>query len=154
MAIDIHFGKSGQFDVLSNLADKWFTFDGVQVRTIESVLQAIKIYDQDKQAEFWDKNGFWCKKAGRNVNWWDSRVLWWKGQPMDRDGEEYQEFLDRLYGAAYAQCQEFRDALVATCEQEMQHSIGTVDQERTILTVDEFLDRLYILRTVALKKPS
>lgn len=154
MAIDIHYGESGPFDILSNLADKWFTFDGIEVRTIESVLQAIKIYDPEKQAEFWTKNGYWCKKHGRKVNWWDSRVLWWRGQPMDRDGEDYQDFLDRLYGAAYAQCPAFRAALVATQEQELEHSIGTVDQEKTILTVDEFLDRLYTLRTIAIKNPA
>lgn len=156
MAIDIDWRVDDQFRVLSNLADKRFFFDGELVYSIEAVLQSIKLMHEPEQAQFWQKPGFWCKKAGRKIPWQGSRVLYWKGKPMDRDGEDYQDFLDRLYAACFASCKPFRDALVASGDQELTHSIGTVDQEFTILTQKEFLDRMVTLRQMAfaMKNPS
>lgn len=154
MSIDIDWRVDDQFRVLSNLADKPFIFDHERIRSLECVLQSIKIMDSTEQSLYFDRPGSWCKKFGRKIPWDQCRILWWKGNPMDRDGEEYQDFLDRLYGACFAQCEEFRRALIATGDQELLHSIGTADPEFTILTRDEFLTRLYILRDVANKNPA
>lgn len=156
MAIDIDWRVDNQFRILSNLADKRFVFDGEHILGLECVLQSIKIMDANEQAAFWQRPGMWCKKMGRKLPWQGTRLLWWKGVPMDRDGVEYQDFLDRLYAACFASNEAFRNALVATGDEELTHSIGTVDQEFTILTQKEFLDRLCTLRQVAqvIKKPS
>lgn len=154
MAIDIDWRVDDEFRILSNLADKRFVFDGEHIRSLECVLQSIKIVDADEQAKFWQQPGFWCKKMGRKLPWQGSRLLWWKGVPMDRDGEEYQAFLDRLYGAVFTQHEKFREALVLSGDQELTHSIGSTDPEFTILTQEEFLSRLRMLRDLAIKKPS
>lgn len=156
MAIDIDWRVDDQHRILSNLADKRFFFDGELIYSIESVLQSIKIVDEAEQAVYWTRSGIWCKKAGRKIPWQGSRVLFWKGKPMDRDGEDYQDFLDQLYAACFADCKPFRAALAATGDEELTHSIGTVDQEHTILTQREFLCRLNTMRQVAqvMEKPS
>lgn len=154
MAIDIDWRVDDEYRILSNLADKRFVFDGEHIRSLECVLQSIKIVDANEQAKFWQQPGFWCKKQGRNIPWQGSRLLWWKGVPMDRDGDEYQSFLDGLYGAVFVQCPAFSAALVASGDQELTHSIGSTDPMFTILTQEEFLSRLRMLRDMAIKKPS
>lgn len=154
MAIDIDYRVEGEFQILSNLADKRFIFDGEHIRNLEGVLQSIKLVNEAEQVEFWQQPGYWCKKAGRKIPWQGSRILWWKGVPMDRDGEDYQAFLDRLYGAVFAQNEKFREALIASGDQELIHTIGSTDPEFTILTQEEFLSRLRMLRDLAIKKPS
>lgn len=154
MSIDIDWRVDDEFRILSNLADKSFVFDGEQIRSLECVLQSIKIMDATEQAKFFSAPGAWCKKMGRKLPWSQTRLLWWKGVPMDRDSEEYQRFLDRLFGACYTCNRPFREALVASGDRELLHTIGTVDSEFTILTQEEFLSRLRILRDLAKKQPS
>lgn len=154
MTIDIDWRVDDEFRILSNLADKRFVFDGEHIRSVECVLQSIKIMDANEQAKFWQQPGFWCKKAGRNLPWQGSRLLWWKGVPMDRDGEEYQAFLDRLYGAVFVQCEKFREALVSSGAQELTHTIGSIDPVYTILTQEEFLTRLIMLRDLTKVNPA
>lgn len=144
--IDIRYGQSDQFNILSNLADKPFVFDGRWVRTVEGVLQAIKTSDVTIQKQFFVESGHWCKKHGRALEWRHTRILWWNGVPMDRDSEEYQHFLDRLYATVYSQSEQFRAALMASKGCELAHTIGAVDPEYTILTADEFVSRLDALR--------
>lgn len=151
MCIDIDWRVDDEYRILSNLADKQFTFRGERVHSIEAVLQSIKIQDAAEQATFWQQQGFWCKKHGRKIPWQQTRLLWWKGEPMDRDGPIYQTFLDELYVACYMECPKFKEALIASRNHELSHSIGTIDQEFTILTQQEFLDRLNILRDLACK---
>lgn len=154
MGIDIDWRVDDQFRILSNLAEKPFGFDYEHVGSIEAVLQSLKVQDATEQAIFWTKPPFWCMKMGRKIPWQQTRLLWWKGVPMDRDGEEYQIFLDRLYAACYAASKPFRDGLIASGDKELMHTIGTIDQEFTILTQEEFLSRLLTLRMVAIKNPA
>lgn len=154
MAIDIDYRIEDKYQILSNLADKRFVFDGEHIRSLECVLQSIKIVDETEQAKFWQQPGFWCKKQGRNLPWQGSRLLYWKGVPMDRDSDEYQFFLDRLYSAVYVQHEEFRIALRQSGTEELTHSIGSTDPTFTILTQEEFISRLLVLRELAMKKPS
>lgn len=155
MTIDIRFTGKGlnPNDHLSNLAPKPFWFRGVYTKTIEGILQSLKVYDKKKQAEFWGLNGFAAKKAGRHISWQNDQILWWDEKPMDRHGPDYQDFLDELYGACYAQDPYFRLVLQETADEELDHSIGNTDPEFTILTKDEFLSRLRILRELTKTAP-
>ena len=139
-------GTDDSEGLLSNLATKPFVFRGRYTQTIEGVLQSLKVYDPIEQSQFWSMNGFTAKKAGRVINWYDSQILWWDAKPIDRHGEEYQMLLDELYGQCYAQNSSFRQALADTKQYEFQHTIGSIDKERTILTIDEFISRLEVLR--------
>lgn len=151
MAIDIDWRVDDENRILSNLAEKRFTFRGERVNSIEAVLQSIKIQDPAEQATFWQAPGFWCKKMGRKLPWQQTRLLWWKGVPMDRDGQDYQDFLDELFVACYMECPKFKEALIISRDHELTHSIGSTDQDFTILTQQEFLDRLNGLRDLACK---
>lgn len=147
--LDIRYtGVDDAAGLLSNLATKPFMFRGCYTLTIEGVLQSLKVYDVEQQQAFWTMKGFAAKKAGRGIIWQTSQILWWNQQPIDRHGEDYQDFLDELFAQCYSQNQQFRDALAAVRGIELQHTIGNVDPERTILTVDEFLDRLKVLQSL------
>jgi hypothetical protein len=74
-----------------------------------------------------------------------TQTLWWKGIEIDRHGKEYQELLDKAY-VALAQNQDFRDALIATGNAVLTHSIGKKNQRETILTEQEFCSRLMRVR--------
>lgn len=150
MEINIRYGSNTPYDILSNLAFKPFKFRGVEALTIEGILQSLKVYSVEGQAEFWRMSGWDAKKAGRLINWWDSQILWWDEKPIDRHGPEYQDLLDELYGECYAQSEEFRFALeqIVKPNDVLTHTIGNVDPEKTILTQDEFLSRLHILRDI------
>lgn len=154
MSIDIDWRVDDEYRPLSNLMDNRFVFDGEHIRSPECILQSIKVVDAAEQATFWQHRGMMCKKLGRKIPWQGSRLLWWKGKPMDRDGPEYQEFLDRMYGALFTQNAAFREALILSGTEELTHTIGSTDPVHTILTQEEFLSRLYTLRDMAIKKPS
>ena len=145
--IDIHFTKSPEeYRILSNLADKPFTFDGHWSRSLEGVLQSLKASDEEIQYQLMSLSGIGAKKAGSSLIWQNTQILWWNGQPYDRHGPEYQELLDRLFGMCFAQSVAFRNALRQTKGMTLEHSIGRVDPYETILTRDEFLSRLKTLQ--------
>ncbi len=147
--IDIHFTKSpDEYKVLSNLANKPFTIDGLWCRSLEGALQSLKTHDEELQFQIMEMNGLSAKKTGSTLIWQNTQILWWNGKPYDRHGPEYQNLLDRLFGLCFAQSLAFRNALRQTKGMTLEHSIGRVDPYETILTRDEFLSRLNALSSV------
>lgn len=65
---------------------------------------------------------------------------------MKRDSPEYQTFLDRAYYAMFFQNKGFREALRATGNAVLRHSIGRTKESETVLTQREFCSRLMNLR--------
>jgi len=65
---------------------------------------------------------------------------------MKRGGEEYQKFLDRAFEAMFAQNESFKNALIATRDAVITHSIGKNKTADTVLTEREFVSRLMRLR--------
>lgn len=65
---------------------------------------------------------------------------------MRRSGEEYQQFLDRLFLSVLAQSDEFKGALLATGRKILTHTIGQHDPTQTVLTEYEFICRLDFMR--------
>ena len=57
--------------------------------------------------------GFAAKRKGRNKNWQQSQVLFWKGVEIPRKSDEYQELLDKAYTAMYKNTK-FKKALQAS----------------------------------------
>lgn len=150
--LDIRYGSKTQWDVLSNLAPKPFVFRNARVGSLEAVLQAIKTPNGSIQDSILPLSGALAKRSGKSLDWRSTRYLFWDGEMMHRDEVEYQDFLDDLYSACWAQSPEFRKVLWQSKPYRLTHSIGYTDKERTILTVREFLDRLEGLR--AIKNPA
>jgi hypothetical protein len=64
---------------------------------------------------------------------------------MKRNSDEYFNFLDEAYDCL-GENKEFRDALLASGNSFLTHSIGKTEITQTILTEQEFCSRLMKLR--------
>lgn len=133
--------------VLSNFACHLFTFDGVECRSMEGLLQSFKFSRQHIQVEVCKLTGGEAKRRGRKRNraWKRVQKLWWKGVAYDRAGPEYQQLLNRAYDTL-AQNTNFRKALLATGYSPLFHSIGNPNKPDTCLTEYEFCSILRRLR--------
>lgn len=143
--------KSGQgypASALSNFAPHKFEFDGVQINSMEGLLQSLKFDKIHIQREVCKLVGMEAKTRGksRNLAWRRVQKLWWQGVSMDRKGEEYQIFLDQVYLALTEQSESFRKALLATNDAVLTHSLGSRKESETVLTRSEFCSRLMALR--------
>lgn len=146
--MDIRSGCGYPGSALSNFAPHRFVFDDVECASMEGLLQALKFDKPHIQVEVCKLVGKAAKFRGksRNTAWQRVQTLWWQGQPMRRDGKEYQALLDRAYQAMYAQCESFRKALAATGKAVITHSIGKSKESETVLTERELCSRLMRLR--------
>jgi len=142
--MDIGSGKKYPSSALSNFAPHPFEIDGVECNSMEGFLQGLKFKNPEMQIEVCKLVGYAAKKKGRGKIWTDT--LWWKGEPIDRFADGYQELLDRAYDAL-AKNSGFRKALLASNEAVLTHSIGKRKEKDTILTVREFCGRLMRLRS-------
>lgn len=83
-----------------------------------------------------------AKARGSKKNWKQTRILYWQGQEIKRDSQEYQDLLDRAY-AVLAENEGFKKALLASGNATLTHSIGKRKESDTILTAREFCSRLW-----------
>ena len=131
---------------LSNLAPHGFELDGVACGSMEGFLQGLKVEDRAEQEHICALSGGEARGRGQQHKWNETGTLWWRGEPVDRLSDAYQALLDRAFEALFAQSKKFRDALAASGEAHLTHSIGKDDPCETILTTSEFCGRLERLR--------
>lgn len=130
---------------LSNFAPHPFELDGVKCNSMEGFLQGLKFESKEMQEYVCTLVGFAAKKKGGNKNWQHNQTLYWRGEPIKRDSEEYQNLLNRAYNAMY-QNSKFRAALEASKGATLTHSIGKNKKSETVLTTQELCSRLMYLR--------
>ena len=144
--IDIWSKNPYPSNVLSNLRDNPFEFDGVKCGSMEGFLQSLKYKDAVKQKEV-------CAMAGTDAknmtiaDWQANQIVWWQGQKINRQSKTFQELVIRAYQAMMAQNEAFRMALLSTKGKTLYHSKGSNNPYKTILTRDEFCVILMELRT-------
>jgi predicted NAD-dependent protein-ADP-ribosyltransferase YbiA (DUF1768 family) len=133
---------------LSNFAPHSFEIDGVKCASMEGFLQSLKADDPLVQKEICQLVGIKAKNWGNKHDtvWKKTQTLYWQGRAYDRQGDEYQELLNRAYDEL-GKNEEFKKALLATGQEVLIHSIGKSDPFETILTEDEFCSRLMKLRS-------
>lgn len=146
--MDIGAGKGYPQGNLSNFTPRRFIFDGVECCSMEGLLQSFKFDKQHIQEEVCKLTGLKAKFKGKNRNkaWKSKQTLWWKGLPIERNSDEYQNLLNMAYQAMYDQCESFRNALDAAKGAVLTHSIGNSKESETVLTEREFCSRLTKLR--------
>lgn len=133
-------------NVLSNMCNNAFVFDGVECGSMEGFLQSLKCKDEERQKQICAMKGGEAKKHS-TTEWQKDQILWWKGQAIDRqDIGEYLEFLEKAYQAMFEQNERFRKALLQTRGMELTHESGNGDCEKTVLTFWEFTMLLTDLR--------
>lgn len=143
--MDIGSGTGYPSDALSNFAPHPFVIDGVKCASMEGFLQSLKFSNPDMQIEVCKLVGKAAKFKGKKKKWYRTQTLYWRGTEIKRDSDEYQQLLDRAFDAL-GQNEGFQKALLATGNATLTHSIGKRKINETVLTVQEFVSRLYRLR--------
>jgi len=143
--MDIKSGCGYPAASLSNFSPHPFELDGVKISSMEGFLQSLKTSNVEMQKYVCALVGYAAKKWGRNKNWQTRQILHWNDVEYKRDSNEYQELLDRAY-YALAKNDSFRRAILATGDAELDHSIGRSDYRQTVLTRNEFCNRLHRVR--------
>ena len=136
---------------LSNFRETRFVMDGVPVKSIEGLLQSLKTSDIERQKEICLLTGKEAKEAGAAIENFDGYNLYWQGKTFTRDSKEYQNLLRRVYEARYDNDKYFREAIFATKDKKLIHTLGSNDPKETILTNDEFIGNLIALRDKIVK---
>ena len=143
--MDIGSSKGWPSSSLSNFAPHPFIIDNIECASMEGFLQSLKFKSPEMQIEVCKLIGKAAKFKGKKKKWWRDQTLYWQGESIKRDSEEYQELLKRAYDALFEN-ESFRRALEATKGAILTHSIGNNDIHRTVLTEREFISQLNRLR--------
>lgn len=148
--MDIGSGTGYPSASLSNFTPHPFVFDGVECASMEGLLQSFKFSNPDVQREVCKLTGKKAKFKGKKKKWWKTQTLYWMGIEYKRDSEEYQKLLDRAFDAL-SKNQSFMNALLATGNSTLTHSIGKTKTTETVLTRAEFCSRLIKIRKEYMK---
>ena len=132
-------------NVLSNMCSNGFRFDGMVCGSMEGFLQSLKRKELDKQRQICSMRGGNARKMSV-TSWQTDQIVWWKGQAIDRQSEEYQQLIRRAYQAMFEQSERFRAALMQTRGITLVHTSGEPSSYKTILTPSEFCGILMDLR--------
>ena len=122
---------------LSNLYHNEFVFDGQTFPSFESFLQCLKFSYPDEQLALASMCAKEAKEKGKTRSWQMSGFLYWKGQPINRYGREYQQLLDRAYDALCENA-EFAETLRRSKGKLLIHTIGKNRRKDSVLTQVEF----------------
>ena len=132
-------------NVLSNMCSNGFRFDGMVCGSMEGFLQSLKRKELDKQRQICSMKGGNARKMSV-TSWQTDQIVWWKGQAIDRQSEEYQTLIRRAYQAMFEQNERFRTALMQTRGITLVHTSGEPSSFKTILTPAEFCGILMDMR--------
>lgn len=132
-------------NVLSNLCSNGFCFDGIICGSMEGFLQSLKRKEPDKQRQICSMKGGNARKMSV-TSWQTDQIVWWKGQAIDRQSDEYHQLIRRAYQAMFEQSERFRAALMQTRGITLVHTSGEQSPYKTILTPSEFCGILMDLR--------
>ena len=132
-------------NVLSKLCSNGFRLDGILCGSMEGFLQSLKHKEKDKQLQICSMKGGNARKHSV-TSWQTDQIVWWKGQAIDRQSEEYQKLLRRAYQAMFDQSERFRSALMSTRGITLIHSSGVKNPFKTIITEQEFCQILTEMR--------
>lgn len=135
------------YNMLSNFYPHRFDIDGIACSSMEGFLQSLKFKDRETQIRVCSLVGVSAKRMGKAGNSWKTtQTLWWNNTPYERRGEPYQRLLDRAF-LFLSTNETFKKALLETGSEPLEHTMGSVFEEQTVLTRREFISRLEDLRT-------
>ena len=147
--IDIYSKGEYPSNVLSNFYPNEFIFDGVKCGSMEGFLQSLKYRNAKKQQKICTLSGKEAKKKGKYKFLWKlTGNIFWQGKKIKRTSIEYKTFIKNAY-EALSKNQEFLNAIKATGNKTLTHSIGRHDERKTILTEEEFINNLNYIKNIA-----
>ena len=137
--MDIGSGSGYPAGNLSNFHPYQFEIDGVTCNSMEGFLQSLKFSNPVMQE-------YVCSLVkGKKKKWFKDQTLYWRGNPIKRDSEEYQDLLDRAFDAL-ATNKKFQKTLLDTHNATLTHAMGKKKNSETVLTTQEFCSRLTKIR--------
>lgn len=145
LAIDIRSRNGWQAYALSNFYPHAFEFDGIHCGSMEGFLQSLKTNDIKRQSLVCSLSKKEAKQRSTDT-WKKEQNIYWKGRTFNRHGNQFQFLIRRAYRAMLKQCPKFREALIATRNKKLYHTIGKNNPLETILTEIEFCAILTELR--------
>jgi len=131
-----------------------FKFRGKKVGSIESVLQGIKYKDKRTQnlvLQYKTSDAYHTRGCNQIDDWTKKQTLYWQEKPINRQHQEYQNFLDELYFSVLKNPLYLR-GLLASKGRYLLHHIGVTDSHFTVLTRYEYESRINTLRDFALQQ--
>lgn len=131
---------------LSTMCPYPFVIQGEACMSMEGFLQGLKFKDRTIQQRLFRGYGTGVRKAGAGKDWKTHQRVYFKGNPIDRNGADYQKLLNEAFDEMYRLNDVFKDALKATGKAVLYSSVMKTDPRKTLLTEDELCDRLEYLR--------
>ena len=131
---------------LSNFQPYEFTFRGIKFYSMEGLLQGIKFNDLEKQKSVFKLIGKKAKFKGKKSKWYIEQTLYFQGEAIKRDSQEYKDFIEDAFLALYIKNPTAQRNLLNTSKYKLIHSIGKNDITKTVLTEKEFCDILLKIR--------
>lgn len=130
--------KGSLSKLLSNLYPYEFTFRGFQLKSIEAFFQGIKFDNPLVQQSVFAYSGTdaYHIQMASNYNWKETGYIYWQGQAIKRDSDEYDLLVDELYISAL-QNPLYRQA-IKNATKPIIHSIGKLSKNETVFTRYEF----------------
>jgi len=113
---------------------------------MEGLLQSLKFSNPEMQKYVMTLVGRAAKFKGKKKNWRRTQTLFWQDKECDRHSDEYQQLLDEAFEAMFTQNESARNALLASGDAVLEHSIGKNNPKDTVLTRSEFCSRLTRIR--------
>ncbi len=145
LALDIHSKASWPSYALSNFYPHSFEFDGVRCGSMEGFLQSLKSNGRGRQILVCALSKKEAKLRSTDT-WKKEQDVYWNGKVYNRHGYRFQFLVRRAYRAMLKQCPKFREALMATGNKRLYHTIGNTNPHDTILTEKELCAILTELR--------
>ena len=137
--INVGYNLRGTFPkLLSNLFPYKFKFKGYTLNSLEAFFQAIKFPQKKLQKELFKYSGkeALVLKATSDYDWQKDGYIYFMGQRIKRDSQEYTDLIDELYISAI-QNPFYRNA-IKNCPLPILHIMGEVDKNKTVFTRYEF----------------
>lgn len=142
--------KDKETAALSNFFPHSFIFEGVKCCSMESFIQSLREKDSTLQKEICLN---YPGKAAYNLkafltDWKETGLIYWKGKQIVRISDEYTQLITRAYDALFRENIVFREVLYRSKDKILIHSIGSDNENETLLTELEFRYQLNRLRNM------
>lgn len=145
LSLVIHNRATGIEGRLKTFAEREFLFDRVECSSIESVLEAFKFEDINDQIEIAGMPAWDAYQQGQRedaMQWQTTRMLYWNGRQYNRDGEEYQELLKRLFFSIFEQDAQFRLDVAFLKNASVMSKVGGINPQTQVMTKKEYIANL------------
>lgn len=145
LKVAVHAKSDGYGGRFTTFAEHRFTFDGVECRSLESVLQSFRFADCNEQIRICSLDPWQARQEGKQNDWTLTETLYWQGTSYSRLKPEYQELLDRLFQQMFEQDAVFRLDCLLLRKGEITLPKWTKNPRLTVLNAKEYRLRLEAL---------